>query len=526
MTDRKTLLILAAMLLCSCGKRAADKNAAAPADTAAVAMTQTETPPSPLPDTVYESASRLRHITRVIDTVTPGTVTPGDLYDQAPGVMTFRANSRRDADMGGRVSGNPDSIALVWKFITETDRRETSHGTWGGGTGWTGQPLYVEWPDSLIDFFATQGFTPEGFSGREIIVGSLASAVYFIDFETGRKSREPIAVPNPVKGTVALDPSLNGNLYVGSGVQADSLFFGALTLSLRTHEITQRLNRDHRALRGWHAFDSSPVRVGDFIFRPGENGIIYKYRVLHGQPGLHSTMTYTVNGVAPGIESSMAVWANYGFTADNHGYIVATNLNNMTPVWSYHTGDDSDATPVLTVEDGRPCLYVASEIDRQGEGTACLAKLDAANGIVIWEQRFPGRRYDSEDGKHFDGGFYATPLPGTGDCADLLFANFVENLDGQNGRFLAIDRKTGRTVYSIPLKSYAWSSPVGFLNENGRMFVFTADCIGNVYLINGRDGRIICRRNIGSNFESSPVVIGNSVVVGSRGNTIYRLSIL
>ncbi len=127
--------------------------------------------------------------------------------------------------------------------------------------------------------------------------------------------------------------------------------------------------------------------------------------------------------------------------------------------------------------------------------------------------------------KHFDGGFYATALPGSGNCSHLVMSNCVRNTSGQNGAFVAMDRKTGAIVYQTPLKYYAWSSPVSMLNERGEMFVVTGDCSGNLYIINGADGRILASRRIGSNFESSPVVVGNQLVIGSRGNSIFKITV-
>ncbi|MDE6288038.1 MAG: PQQ-like beta-propeller repeat protein, partial [Muribaculaceae bacterium] len=95
----------------------------------------------------------------------------------------------------------------------------------------------------------------------------------------------------------------------------------------------------------------------------------------------------------------------------------------------------------------------------------------------------------------------------------------------QNGSFIALDAGTGKIVYTIPTSGYSWSSPVGFLDPDDRMYILTGDSIGNIYLIDGLDGTIVVKRKVGCNFESSPVVVGNSAVVGSRINGIYKLSI-
>ena len=81
-------------------------------------------------------------------------------------------------------------------------------------------------------------------------------------------------------------------------------------------------------------------------------------------------------------------------------------------------------------------------------------------------------------------------------------------------------------VYRIPLRYYAWSSPIAFYNENHEMFIFTGDTSGYIYLIDAETGKILFKKWVGNNFESSPVVIDNHVVVGSRGQEIYKFEIL
>ena len=478
------------------------------------------------PDTVYPSAKAVKATIVVHDSVNTGRLTSlADMYADAPGIMTFRGGPRRDARYNGHVAKTPSEIAIDWEFVTDEDYTPTDYGRWGGGTGWTGQPIYVQWPDSCVAAQRRAGAMTADFGPREIIVGSLACKLYFINFDTGKASRQAIDTGgNPIKGSPALDPTLNGNLYVGQGVPANRPF-GAFVVDLAKHRITDFTAEDSHALRRWGAYDSSPLRIGQFLFRPGENGIIYKYTVDRGKLRPHTTLRYTVTGASPGIEASMAAYRNYGFTGDNHGNVLCFNLHTMQPVWHYALGDDIDATPVVAEEDGHPYLYVCCEVDRRGHGPARMTKLDAVDGHQVWCNEIEAQRFD-RDGKHFDGGYYSTPLLGMADCDSLLYAHCVLNNDEErNGVFVAINRHTGKESFRRELRTYGWSSPVAMTDPTGKMYVVAADCYGNVYVMRGNDGQILVRRQVGHNFESSPVVVGNSLVVGSRGNTIYKLSV-
>lgn len=482
----------------------------------------------PLPDTAYASVEQLEFKVDIFDSTRSSDISDlHNLYASAPGILTFRGGPYRDAQFHGSVKGRPDSIAVDWKFRTAYDGRKTAFGVWGGGTGWTGQPLYVCWPDSCIKKFEqhSPALLP-AFSKEEIIVGSLAGKVYFIDFQTGDSSRRTIDVKNTIKGTPSLDPTLNGNLYVGQGIPIVHPF-GALTINLYSHQRTQDFPTDPNAWRNWHAYDASPIRIGEFLFRVGENGTIYKYSCTAEGLKLHSTLRYRVKGKgAPGMEASMAVYLNYGYVADNHGNIVCINLNTLKPVWHYDNHDDTDSSPVLEVENGVPYLYNGCEVDRQGDSGIChIVKLNALNGELAWERKLEAKRAHF-NGQTFDGGIFGTPLLGEGNCKELIFFNFVSNIPTMKGDFIALKKSTGEIAYRTPLKWYPWSSPVALMNEQNEMFIFTGDTSGSVYLIDAKSGEIIYTKRIGNNFESSPAVIGNHIVVGSRGQEIFRMSVL
>jgi outer membrane protein assembly factor BamB len=479
-----------------------------------------------LPDTAYASVEVVKFVVEDEDSVTAPLKDLDDRYAGKESVYVFRKDLRRDADYGGKVKGTPREVEIAWAFETAYDTTHTRFGTWGGGSGWTGQPLYVKWTDDQQALFkkSSPGLTAD-FGPEEIIVGSLCGKGYFINYQTGKASRQPLDLGNVVKGTVGLDPEYY-NLYVGQGVPRQAGPFGHQVFDLLKHERTFFFGPDPKAWRGWNAFDSNSIVAGGYLFWCGENGSVYKYERSQGTLRRVSVMRYRVGGMAPGIESSLCVYRNYGYFSDNRGNVICINLNTMKPVWYYNNHDDSDGTMVCREEGGAPYLYTACELDKQGDSGIChFIKLNGLNGERVWETNIPCRRINLP-GKTLDGGMYASPLIGSGDCQDMIFANICRNGASKSaGELTAFSTKDGKILYSVPYGQFAWSSPVAFHNEKNEMFIFAGDASGIIRIIRGKTGEVVCKKVVGSNFESSPVVIGNTAVVGCRGNKIYKFVI-
>lgn len=490
--------------------------------------TETEIPIEQLflPDTAYVSVGKLQYVVEEEDSMVNPMKDLDDRYEGANGIFAFRKNLRRDANFGGRVKGVPRDVEIAWEFTTAYDTTHTRFGTWGGGSGWTGQPLYAKWSAEQVARFkqSSPGLTPD-FGPEEIMVGSLCGKGYFINYQTGKASREPLDLGNVVKGTMSLDPEYM-NLYVGQGVPKQAGPFGCQVFDLLKHERTFFFGPDPKAWRGWNAFDSNAIVAGGYLFWCGENGAVYKYERSQGTLRRISVMRYRVNGMAPGIESSICIYRNYGYFSDNRGNVVCINLNTMRPVWHYDNHDDSDGTMVCREEGGVPYLYTACEVDKQGEsGISHFVKLNGLNGQLIWETKIPCRRINLP-GKILDGGMYASPLIGGGDCQDLIFANLCRNGAGHSaGELIAFNTKDGQIRYKVPYGQFAWSSPIPFYNEKNELFIFAGDASGIIRIIRGRTGEVVCKKVVGYNFESSPIAIGNTAVVGCRGNKIYKFVI-
>ena len=91
---------------------------------------------------------------------------------------------------------------------------------------------------------------------------------------------------------------------------------------------------------------------------------------------------------------------------------------------------------------------------------------------------------------------------------------------------MAIDKQSGKVKFSTKLNAYSWSSPVGFYTKKGEPFVLIGDVVGNIYLIDGMSGEKIFAKNLGGNFEASPAVMDDQLIIGSRGNKIYKFKII
>ena len=146
--------------------------------------TETEIPIEQLflPDTAYVSAGKLQYVVEEEDSTVNPMKDLDDRYEGANGIFAFRKNLRRDANFGGRVNGVPRDVEIAWEFTTAYDTTHTRFGTWGGGSGWTGQPLYAKWSAEQVARFkqSSPGLTPD-FGPEEIMVGSLCGKGYFIN---------------------------------------------------------------------------------------------------------------------------------------------------------------------------------------------------------------------------------------------------------------------------------------------------------------------------------------------------------
>lgn len=438
--------------------------------------------------------------------ITPATVADG----WVPGILTFRGRPDRSGHATGRL---PRSPQVLWKTGPYCGLSSDEQGVrqWCG-TGWTGQPVVWPRPDRT-----------------EVIFGAYDHAYHFLDAATGRSVRVPFQTGDIIKGSVTLDPTGAPLLYTGS--RDDYLRI----LRLDDNEAVEMWRLSGNAPDGiWNNdWDASPLILGDWMFQGGENGWFHVVRLnrrvdADGRASVTPVLANRIPGFTPALlasvgdkmvsieTSSMAmngtVWfANSGGLVQ--GYDIAALTRGATReaalVMEWQAGDDVDAT-LVGGPDG--AIYVAVEDERPPSpakvAAGHLARLDPTrpDSPLDWSLTFPGT-YGG------DGGLWATPA---------LHAGYLY-IPSHAGSLYVVEARTGRITFETPLPPHGWSSPVVVGNEllvgacNGELIAFSLKTPA-------RPRELWRFRPPGAGcWESTPAVWDGVIYVGNRDGHAYAI---
>lgn len=451
-------------------------------------------------------------------------------YSSVEGITTFRGNNYRNSASYGHVELKEKKFEKVWSS-------KTGYIDIWTGVGWNGQPAVIKWDKEvrkLMNIFPSKKNKEDL---KEVICAALDGRTYFLDLDDGQPTRPPIDIGFPIKGSVTVDPRGYPLLYSGQGINKNGNKVGPMGYRIYSlidqKELLFINGNDPFALRRWGAFDSVGLVDGktDTLIECGENGILYKIKLNtnfdreNGTISISPDITkYRYNSPANkkiGTENSPAIYKNLIYFADNGGILQCVDLNTLKPVWLRDVSDDTDSTPVLEeVSDSQVNLYTACEVDIQGKsGYSYIRKLDALTGELLWQKKVKCH-YDSYN----NGGALATPVVGKNNIKDLVIFNIARTGNNNDGsKLLALDKETGKEVWTIDLKNYCWSSPVDIYTKDGEGYLLVCDSGCNMHLIEGRTGEILDSIFLKSNIEASPVVYNNMIVIGTRGQLIYGI---
>jgi hypothetical protein len=440
------------------------------------------------------------------------------------GIFTFRGGNQRNSPVRGCLSFRPKKIIKSWSFQTDVDTLNGPFGHWGGGSGWTGQPLVINWKKSEIPLLRNLNarFLSKN-ELKEIIQISLCGKIYFLDFETGIETRPPLYIRNPIKGTPSIDPKNKDLLFVGQGIphrgnMAWRVFH--LKKQLLIHEEILPSAFSHRK---WGACDASPLldTSSMTLIWPTESGVIYRTNYSDTSFSAIDQFRYRLTeSYHQGIESSPCAYRQLGYFTDNGGNVFCADLRTMQPRWHFFNTDDSDASPVLSIEKENPFIFIGNEVDKQGpKGFGYFRKLDGLSGKEIW--RFEKECFSSVGEKVSNGGVLSTALVGKNQASNIVYTIFSRTTLNGAGELVALNKENGALLFRVPFPQYSWVSPIALYDKNGYPTLFVPTVGGIIYLIDGMNGSIIYSENFGCTFESSPIAWGNKVIQPARGNKIF-----
>lgn len=538
------------------------KETPTPSPTATLAPTPSPVPtfsPSPVAGTMpadFGLEEAIEDNGTVVDTYTrsePIDFLEGDKYTELEGVITFRGNNFRDSAAYGTVTWT-DQAAAPWTFSVGSMAKKSGSGSWTG-CGWTGQPLIVKWPEEtkrVMNLYDSAKNNPDLV---EVIYATMDGHIYFLDLYTGEKTRDPINVGFSFKGAGALDPRGYPLMYVGSGDDSTAGDSRAFIISLIDGTVLHEFGvKDGFALRDLSYFDSSALvdAETDTLIYPGESGILYIIKlntqydpnagtisinpqtVKWRYKGARSLSTDTKDGSQGwwlGIEDSAIIWRGHAIFTDNGGHMICLDLNTLKAVWVQDTLDDTNCTPVLSLEgpDHHPYVYTSTSFHpgwrASANSTAPIPiwKIDAVTGQIVAQNDTYHCQTIAEP-TQVSGGVQGTLALGKNDLEGLVFVP-VAMTEGTRGKLVALNTSDMSVKWECDFAGYPWSSPVAVYDDSGKGYLIQCNKTGYIHLIDGQTGEILNEMSLGSNVEASPAVYNNMVVVGTRGGLIYGMDL-
>ena len=424
------------------------------------------------------------------------------------GILTFKGNPTRTFNGTGPI---PTSAKVLWSYPNERMCGESSEygnvRTWCG-TGWVGQPAVFER------------------DGRTwVVFGAYDYKIHFVDAFTGEDIIPPFPTKDLAKGTVTIDPDGYPLLYHGSrdNMLRVIAFDGGAARELWAFDgriPERRWNND---------WDAAPLILNDTLIEGGENSWFFGFTLNRGYapdgtvtvnpverfrvPGFDDQLLRDVGDDRVSLESAVAIYGDIAYLNNSGGLLqgwdlssLRTGVGEVTRVFRYWTGDDSDATTVI---DDQGFLYVGVEVDRnnrRAKEVGQLLKIDpriTADGAdpVVW-------RIDVNNG--VDSGTWSTPA---------LYGNLVI-WPTKPGKVYGVDRTTGEIKWTIKVSGPVLSSPV--VVDDSLVLGDGAGILRSWSLASG-EPKLQWEVSLSANIEASPAVWNGRIYVGSRSGFFYAV---
>lgn len=463
----------------------------------------------------------------------------GSDYTDVSGIITFRGDNFRSGASYGYASMTDFSLSGAWSVTTGT---LTHDGAVWTGSGWVGQPLIVKWPAETKAVMNMYDWAKADDELVEVIYATMDGNVYFLDLETGKNTRDTLKLGYTFKGSGALDPRGYPILYLGAGYDSDRGTSRAFVISLIDSSILYEFgNNDPFSLRGTLSYFDSSALVDaetDQLIYPGENGILYiiklntQYNEQTGELSIapspvvkwhyYGTRT-SLSSHWVGMESSAVIWRGHIIMTDNGGNLMCLDLNTLELDWVQDTLDDTNCSPVLSIENGHPYIYVSTSFHYGWRSwttaTVPIWKIDAENGEIVWQVDYTCY---TESG--VSGGVQSTAAIGRDGLAGRIYVTIAKTDTSNNGILACIDTESGDILWEKK-SYYTWSSPVLVYNEDGSGYVAYCTYGSSLYLLDGLTGETLSSFDLKGGVEASPAVYNDMLVVGTRKCLIWGVKL-
>lgn len=373
----------------------------------------------------------------------------GDASSGADAMLMFRGNGAHTFYGTGPI---PATMPRVhWRFQTASISNVV-HGvpTVWAGTGWTGTAVKL---------------------GDYVFVGSVGGHVYAFEASTGRLMWQ-LRGGGMFKGSAC---AYENRLYIGNTDNLLRCLDAASGRTVWTHDTGRDL-------------DSSPCVVDGRLYIAGENGYV---RCLDPRTGRLVWKTF-VGGIGPGSklgsngsETSPAVADGVLYTATYDGELYAIDTGTGDVRWIAKTGDDTDASVVVSVD----FIYACAE--EKASHLYCFARTD---GREVW--RYSGNPL----------GYWSTPAVAEGRIW----------VGGEDGRMVCLDAAAGGELWAFKTGEGIWSSPCVV---DGRVIFGSRDF--HLYCLDAVSGDEVWRLKLDGRIISSPCIVGGRVWIGTATGWFY-----
>ncbi len=449
----------------------------------------------------------------------------GPINTAFPGITTFRGNATRDWYGAGPVPTNPK---VIWRYpptgaacSVSSDNGITFRGpttTWCG-TGWTGQPNVLQYPDGMI----------------EIRIGMYDDNYHFLNGYTGVPLRPELKTGDLAKGSATTDSQGYPLYYAGS---RDN-WFRIVAMDRPHPTVLWKMNAMTSVPNPvWNNdWDGAALQLGDYLLEGGENSWFYVIKLNRGfnakglvtvnpqfvmrVPGWDQQLIKTIGDHDISIEDSVAFYKGTAYFSNSGGLVQGWNISNVLQggtqyqrTFRFWSGGDGDPTIAI---DTQGYLYVARHVEDnllRPQSTARdhqigdLMKLNPndPSNPVVWSVQL------------------GSESRGQGILGSPALANGVVYAAAVSGELAGVDQQSGKILWHLQLPGPTWSSPVVVDNV-----LLEGDCQGNLHAFDVSNPTAMPKPlwtlHIDSGcIEATPAVWHGWIYIATRGGAIYGIA--